>query len=68
MMEISEDTRKAYKEIYRIIQHSSKEIQIKRLRDRDGDLFLNRFINEWIPLEEEYFRRLEIFKLTDIII
>lgn len=42
-----------------------KETQMERINDRE---LKDRFINEWIPLEEEYFTRLEIFKLTDIII
>lgn len=43
----------------------SKE-QINRIRNRDGEFFLNRFINEWIPKEEAYFTKFNIENKADI--
>ena len=43
----------------------SKE-QINRIRNRDGEFFLNRFINEWIPKEEAYFSKFNIENKVDI--
>lgn len=42
-----------------------KETQMERINERK---LKDRFINEWIPLEEEYFRRLEILKVISVII
>lgn len=57
-------------EIYdiKIFVDINKEEQIKRIRDRDGEFFLNKFINEWIPKEEAYFSKFNIVDNVDIII
>ena len=36
------------------------EVQIERIRERNGELMLKRFITEWIPKENEYFRKMKI--------
>lgn len=36
------------------------ELQIERIRRRNGEVMLQRFINEWIPKENDYFRKMQI--------
>lgn len=57
-------------EIYdlKIFVDVSKEEQIKRIKERDGEFFLNKFIDEWIPKEEAYFSKFNIVDNVDIII
>uniref|UniRef100_UPI004057BA64 uridine kinase family protein n=1 Tax=Agathobacter sp. TaxID=2021311 RepID=UPI004057BA64 len=45
----------------------SSEEQISRIRLRNGDEMLKRFIHTWIPMEEHYFDSEEIQKHCDII-
>ncbi|NLY46334.1 MAG: uridine kinase [Tissierella sp.] len=45
-----------------------EKTQIERILKRNGELMLNRFINEWIPMENEYFRKMEIRDKSDIIL
>ena len=42
------------------------EEQINRIRNRDGELFLNKFISEWIPKEEAYFLKFNVEDKADI--
>ena len=44
---------------YRIFLKTDKETQLKRLEERNPRL-LNRFITEWIPMEENYFSKINI--------
>ena len=44
-----------------------ENVQKERLKKRNPKLY-NRFINEWIPLEEEYFHKQEIESRSDITI
>ena len=37
-------------------------VQIERIRKRNGEEKLQRFINEWIPMENHYARAFEIAK------
>ncbi len=46
----------------------SPDEQIKRIRNRDGEYMLSRFINEWIPMEKCYFEAFEIKKKCDFVI
>lgn len=43
----------------------SKEEQIRRIRTRNGEEMLNKWINEWIPLENKYFNHFSIEKKAD---
>ncbi|GAA4067198.1 hypothetical protein [Amphibacillus indicireducens] len=43
-------------------------IQVDRIKQREGTQKLQRFINEWIPLENHYFSTLEIEQQADLII
>ena len=36
------------------------EVQVERIRKRNGEVMLQRFINELIPKENEYFRKMKI--------
>ena len=42
-----------------------KETQLKRINNRS---LKEKFINEWIPLEEKYFKHILIEEIVDIII
>jgi uridine kinase len=44
---------------YKVFLTMDREVQMERIRKRSGGK-LQRFINEWIPLEEHYFRKLNI--------
>ncbi len=41
------------------------EIQSKRILARDGEAFHKRFVEEWIPMEEHYFKEFSIEELCD---
>ena len=43
-----------------IFVEADYEQQIERIRKRNGEVMLQRFINEWIPKENEYFRKMKI--------
>ena len=46
----------------------NKEEQLRRLKERDGEFFLEKFIKEWIPKEEAYFRVYAIDAKADMLI
>ena len=37
------------------VLHESYETRLDRIRKRDGEEMLRRFVNEWIPMEDRYF-------------
>lgn len=41
--------------------------QIQRILERSGEHMLQRFINEWIPMENEYFSKMKISEICDLI-
>ena len=43
------------------------DIQVKRIKERNPDK-INKFIAEWIPLEEEYFKYYKVEEYADIVI
>lgn len=45
-----------------------KELQQERILKRNGQMMLDRWNKEWIPLENEYFEHFNIKKQADIII
>ena len=53
---------------YKIFLSVDSKSQANRILKRNGELMLKRFINEWIPKENEYFRKFGIRELADIII
>lgn len=51
---------------YKIFLTLPCEKQLERILDRNGEFMLNRFKNEWIPLENIYFEKLNIKDKCDI--
>lgn len=51
----------------RIFMEISKEKQIDRIRRRNGEAMLERFLAEWIPKEDKYFEKFEIRRQSMII-
>lgn len=52
----------------RVFLSIDEEEQIKRISQRNGVLMLQRFLNEWIPLENEYFNKMAIISKSDLVI
>ncbi len=42
--------------------------QIERIRKRDGEYMLSRFINEWIPMENRYFEAFDVKEKCDFVV
>lgn len=53
---------------YKIFLEIDEKTQIDRILKRNGEFMLNRFIDEWIPMENKYFREMDIKDKCDIII
>lgn len=53
---------------FKIFLKVDEETQKKRILNRNGEEMLNRFINEWIPKEKEYFNEFKIENKADIVI
>lgn len=51
----------------KILLDVSRETQLRRLEERNPKL-LQRFIDEWIPLEDQYFEAEELEKIADYIL
>jgi len=47
---------------------ADKDTQIARILNRSGEAMLNRFVNEWIPLEKIYFTALGIEQSCDFVL
>lgn len=45
-----------------------EEMQIERIRSRNGEFMLKRFVSEWIPKENAYFEKFRIKENSDIVI
>ncbi len=52
----------------RVFTEISNELQIERIRNRNGEIMLKRFISEWIPKENIYFETFQIKEKSHIII
>ena len=52
----------------RVFTEISEELQIERIRNRNGEKMLNRFLNEWIPKENAYFETFRTKQLSDLVI
>lgn len=59
-----------FKNIYdlKIFISIDEETQLKRILERSGKFKLQRYITEWIPLENNYFTGLDILSQCDLII
>lgn len=51
----------------KIFLHMDEQDQIERILKRNGPLMLERFINEWIPKENEYFKKMNIKDKADLV-
>lgn len=52
----------------KIFLEISSDIQTKRILERNGTEKLQRFLNEWIPKENQYYKEMKIKEKADIII
>lgn len=50
---------------FKIFLSVKPEIQLNRIRKRNGDKMLERFKNEWIPMENRYFEAFDICGKSD---
>lgn len=53
---------------YKVFLEIDEKTQVKRILKRNGEVMLTRFINEWIPMENQYFSELDIKNKCDIIL
>lgn len=52
----------------RVFGEVEPEEQCRRIRERNGEERLARFLNEWIPMEENYFKAFRIREEADLIV
>ncbi|NMC57315.1 MAG: hypothetical protein GYA50_08855 [Eubacteriaceae bacterium] len=59
-----------FSDIYqlKIFLHVDKEEQSRRLLSRNGEEIHKRFIKEWIPMEEKYFKEFNIKEKCDLVL
>ena len=53
---------------YRIFLDIDDKIQMKRILDRNGPLMYDRFIHEWLPKENIYFKEMNIKEKSHMVI
>ena len=53
---------------FKIFMDVEKDTQLKRIKERNGDVMLQRWINEWIPLEDKYFVEIDAKTIADLVI
>lgn len=53
---------------YKILLSVERSIQLSRLKERSPTHIYQRFINEWIPLEEIYFNSEKLEDIVDLIV
>ena len=44
------------------------QLQLKRISERNGEKMLTRFVDEWIPMENEYFLEFKVKESVDLVI
>lgn len=54
--------------VYRIFTEIPEELQMERIRNRNGEVMLKRFIAEWIPKENAYFEKFQIKQNSDMVL
>lgn len=52
----------------RIFTEIPEELQIERIRERNGEIMLKRFVSEWIPKENAYFQKFQIRENSKLVI
>ena len=53
---------------FKIFLDVDSDTQIKRIRERNGEFLTQRFVNEWIPKENDYFKYFHIKEKADYIL
>lgn len=53
---------------FRVFSDVSPDEQRRRILTRSGEEMLSRFLNEWIPMEEQYFQTYRIREKADLIV
>lgn len=53
---------------FKIFLDVDKEVQVQRIRERNGEFLTKKFINEWIPKENEYFEYFKIKERADYLL
>ena len=53
---------------YKVLLKIDRNIQLERLKDRSPSHIYQRFINEWIPLEDTYFNNEKLEDIVDLIV
>lgn len=52
----------------RVFTEIPNELQIERIRNRNGEMMLERFLSEWIPKEKVYFETFQIKEKSHLLI
>ncbi len=53
---------------FKIFLSVDPEVQLERIRTRNGERMLERFKNEWIPMENRYFEAYDVCEKADCVI
>lgn len=53
---------------FKVFLTVSRDLQLKRIGMRSGEVLLERFIKEWIPKEHAYFRHFGVQEQADVVI
>jgi uridine kinase len=53
---------------YRVYLDVNRETQLSRIKERSGSTILKRFVEEWIPLEDNYFDTFKVKEKADLIV
>lgn len=53
---------------FKVFLTVSRDLQLERIGKRSGEVLLERFIKEWIPKEDEYFRYFGVQEQADLVI
>lgn len=53
---------------FSVFMEIDSQLQMKRILNRNGETLLNKFLNEWIPMENEYFKNFKIKENASYII
>ena len=62
----SEEVREFFDEV--VFSVISKEVQLERLTNRENEFYLQKYLNVWIPREEEYYNTFDFVSNANILI
>jgi uridine kinase len=59
-----------FRDVYdiRVFVTADKEVQSRRILERNGALQQQRFLEEWIPMEERYIKEMRVDQTSDLLI